>query len=96
MRWDRLLLILGLRHLRRLSRRARRVLRRLPIPGEETGRATTPMPRELTLIPVPLVLSLPTALRMRTCLEDLVIFLEMVESRAELVVSTISESLRTR
>lgn len=96
MRWDRLLLTLGLLRLRRLTRRIRRVLRQLPIPGEPTEEATVPLPRELTLVRVPLRLSLATVHRMRDCLEDLVIFLETVERRMQTVVSVISTSLTSR
>ena len=90
------MLILGLRRLQHLTAKMRRVLRQLPVPETARTQATWDMPRELTLVWVPLTLRPETALEMRTCLEDLVILLERIADRMAWIAGEISTSLRTR
>lgn len=94
LRWARFLLTLGLRHLLRLTNVQRAMLRRLPLPGEETDNLTYPLPRELTRVRVPLVLKRETALEMRRCLEDQVILLERIAQRMRDLIGMVSTSLR--
>lgn len=96
LRFSRLMLTLGLRHLLRLTAKVRRALRQLPVPETAMTQATWDMPRELTLVWVPLSLRPETALEMRTCLEDLVILLERIADRMAWIAGEISTSLRTR
>jgi hypothetical protein len=95
LRWNRLLLTLGLQHLLRLTARLRRVLRHLPMVGTDS-QETLGIPRELTGVRVPLRLRPETETHLRQLLEDLVILLEMLAQRMRTLSSMISTSLRSR
>jgi hypothetical protein len=96
LRWIRFLLILGLWHLLRSASRTRKLLRQLPIPEKATDPETWEIPRELTGVRVPLRLKGQTAVSLRCCLEDQVIWMEQVAQRMRDLIGMVSTSLRTR
>ena len=95
LRWARLILTLGLRHLLRSVNRKRLILRDLPTP--ETAMDTMyPIPWRMTVVTLPLKLKRRTALDLRMCLEDQVILEERIIQRIRVITRVISESLRKR
>lgn len=100
LRWNRLLLILGLWRLRRLIRKDRKTLRQMPDPLElcQLWRPHTMyrIPRTMTGVTVPLKMRMSTARDLRTCLEDKVILEEALANRMEVLIGLARISLRKR
>jgi hypothetical protein len=105
LRWNRLLLILGLLRLRSLIRKTRKTIHQMwmewpamEYPMEETsfGVPTFGIPRELTMVKVPLRLKPKTAQELRDCLEDQVLLEERLEKRMRDLIGMVSISLKSR
>jgi len=82
----------GLRRLQRWNRRARKLLRQLPMVQDNLmWEQAIQMPSEL-MGKTPLMLKVGTALQMRTLLEDWILLLEQIQEKVEKALEALSTS----
>jgi len=82
----------GLRRLQRWNRRARKLLRQLPMVQDNLmWEQAIQMPSEL-MGKTPLMLKVGTALQMRMLLEDWILLLEQIQEKVEKALEALSTS----